>query len=95
MPMLTYFELEAMPTLSVGQAANLKIDTGTMRVWLSRCGLRDNETMPVQVERLIDGCWKDITPERMSEISLDGKYAGMMVQTIFRRFVPNPFAHNT
>ena len=52
MPMLNHFELEAMPTLAVGQAANLKIDTGTMHMWVSRCGLRDGETQPIQVERL-------------------------------------------
>jgi len=87
MPMITYLELEVMPTLAVGQAANLKIDTGTMRVWVSRCGLRDGETHPVQVERLVDGKWVDITnQDRMDVVYLDGEYAGLMVQTICRRY---------
>ena len=87
MPALTYFELEAMPTLAQGQAADLKIDTGTMRVWVSRCGLRDGETHPVQVERLMDGKWVDITnQDRMDGVRLDGDYKGLMVQTICRRY---------
>lgn len=36
-------ELEEMPTLSVGQADDLKVDTGTERVWLSRCTVKDGE----------------------------------------------------
>ena len=40
-------------------AQNFKIDTGTVRVWLSRCGPEDGEDQPVQVEILRDGRWID------------------------------------
>lgn len=52
-------ELEAMPTLSVGQADDLKIDTGDTRVWLSRCDVASGEPYPnkVSVEHLVDGRW--------------------------------------
>lgn len=36
-------ELEAMPTLCVGQADNLRVDHGAIRIWLSRCGVADGE----------------------------------------------------
>lgn len=52
-------ELKAMPTIHSGQYDNLKIETPTMRVWLSRMTVADG--MPynnqVTVEKLIDGCW--------------------------------------
>ena len=52
-------EIRDLPTLSQGQADNLKIDTGTERVWLSRVGIEDG--MPydnqITIERLIDGRW--------------------------------------
>ena len=32
-----------MPTLCVGQAADLKVDHGNIRIWLSRCGVADGE----------------------------------------------------
>ena len=52
-------ELEEMPTISCGQADNLKIETEDMRVWLSRCGVEDG--MPydnmVTIERLREGRW--------------------------------------
>jgi len=53
-------ELKKLPTLATGQAADLKIDTGTMRVWLSRCGPEDGETQPIQFERLINGRWEEL-----------------------------------
>lgn len=84
MPQITYTELEALPTLSVGQAADLKIDTGTIRVWVSRCGFRDGETVPVQIEMLVDGRWEDVTPERRGYTMLDGEWAGVFVET-YRR----------
>lgn len=40
---LTLSELESMPTLSVGQADDLKYETDDTRVWLSRCGIADGE----------------------------------------------------
>ena len=36
-------ELEALPTLAVGQSCNLKHDSGVVRVWLSRCTVADGE----------------------------------------------------
>ena len=39
----TLQELEAMPTLTVGQADNLKIENETIRIWLSRCSVADGE----------------------------------------------------
>jgi hypothetical protein len=61
--MYTTNQLERMPTLCVGQAADLKVDTGTVRVWLSRCGPEDGETQPIQTERLIAGRWIDTTED--------------------------------
>lgn len=39
----TLQELEAMPTITVGQADDLKLETGNIRIWLSRCGVADGE----------------------------------------------------
>ena len=36
-------ELEMLPTLSVSQADDLKIDDGETRIWLSRCTVEDGE----------------------------------------------------
>jgi hypothetical protein len=54
------YELEAMPTLSQGHFDDLKVDTGTMRVWLSRCTVEDGEPYnnKVTVEVLKDGKWE-------------------------------------
>lgn len=53
-------EIEAMETIHQGQYDDLKIDTGTERVWLSRLTVEDG--MPynnqVTVERLVDGRWE-------------------------------------
>ena len=87
MPMITCGELKNMPTLAVGQAADLKIDTGATRVWFSRCGLADGETHPIQIEKLINGRWEDVTPDCLGDFPLDGDYAGISVQIIVRRFV--------
>jgi hypothetical protein len=59
MPRYTADELRSLPTLSVAQADNLKIDTGTERVWLSRCGVEDGEPYDdkITVERLRGGRW--------------------------------------
>jgi hypothetical protein len=56
----TASELEAMPTLAVGQADDLKVDTGSVRVWLSRCGIADgmkyNNQVTVEVLDVV-GSW--------------------------------------
>lgn len=54
--------LESMPTISHGHFDDLKIDTGKVRVWLSRCGIADGlpyDNM-VSVEKLIDGVWTTV-----------------------------------
>lgn len=55
-------ELQQMPTLSVGQADNLKVDTGTERLWLSRCTVADGEPYnnKVTIEKLINGVWTEV-----------------------------------
>lgn len=52
-------ELEALPTISEGQADSLKIESDSERVWLSRCTVEDGEPWDnkVTVERLIAGSW--------------------------------------
>lgn len=39
----TLAELEALPTQCVGQADDLKIEEGNLRVWLGRCTVEDGE----------------------------------------------------
>ena len=55
----TFKELDDMPTIHSGQYDNMKIDTGTTRVWLSRMSVEDG--MPynnqVVVEILEAGRW--------------------------------------
>jgi hypothetical protein len=55
-------ELEKLPTLSVGQADDLKVDTGNIRIWLSRCGIADGAPYKNQVtiEKLTDGRWETL-----------------------------------
>lgn len=59
----TLESLRALPTLSVGQADSLKIETEDTRVWLCRCGVADG--MPydnqVTIERFdsVKGRWYD------------------------------------
>jgi hypothetical protein len=57
MPTIDALELRAMPTMHHGQDADLKIDTGSVRVWSSNMTIADGETEPVQVEELTDGKW--------------------------------------
>ena len=56
----TLEELQKLPTLCVGQVDNLKIETPTMRVWLSRVTVADGQPYDNQVtiERLgVNGIW--------------------------------------
>jgi len=57
--MYTLKELESLPTLSVGQAEDLKIERGGTRVWLSRCSKADGEPYnnKVTVEQYLKGRW--------------------------------------
>lgn len=51
----TAYDIRDLPTLATGQSQDLKIDTGSRRVWLCRV------TDTVEHERLIDGRWEDVT----------------------------------
>lgn len=55
----TAAELEELPTIAEGQADDLKIETASTRVWLSRCSVEDGEPFndKVTVERLQSGRW--------------------------------------
>jgi hypothetical protein len=39
----TLKQLEALPTLAVGQADDLKVEEENKRIWLSRCTVEDGE----------------------------------------------------
>ena len=53
-------QLITLPTIGDSQFDNLKIETETTRVWLSRCGVEDGEPYPnkVTIEERINGSWK-------------------------------------
>ncbi len=55
-------DVAAMPTIHVGQYANLKIDADGWRVWHSRLEVADGAEHDhgVEVERLVDGCWVEV-----------------------------------
>jgi len=56
-------ELEALPTITVGQADDLKVDDGDgIRIWLSRCGVEDGEPCDnkVTIEQLCCGNWIEV-----------------------------------
>lgn len=48
-------DLEEMDTIGTSQDADLKVDTGTHRWWLSRLGPEDGETHQVHVEEYVHG----------------------------------------
>lgn len=53
----TLAELEALPTLSVSQCDDLKIETDNTRVWLSRMSIEDGQPYnnQVTVEKITEG----------------------------------------
>lgn len=55
-------ELEDLPTLSEGQADDLKIDTGDVRIWLSRMTAEDGEPCDnkVTIEERRRGSWIEV-----------------------------------
>ena len=57
--MYTLKELKSLPTLSVGQAEDLKLETANIRVWLSRCKKEDGEPRnnKITVEQYLNGRW--------------------------------------
>ena len=60
--MYTLKELKRRPTLSIGQAEDLKIETANIRVWLSRCKKEDGEPYNNKVteEQYLNGRWVTI-----------------------------------
>ena len=54
--------LDNLPTLCEGHMDDLKVDTGDMRVWLSRMTIADGAPFNngVTIERLIDGRWVEV-----------------------------------
>lgn len=58
--MYTLKELKKLRTLAQEQASDLKIDTGTMRVWLARTTIEDGEPYnnKVTVEQYINDRWE-------------------------------------
>lgn len=56
--------LASLPTIAQGQADDLKVETGTLRYWLSRCGPEDGQDYEVEVERLEDGRWQPLLSYR-------------------------------
>ena len=71
---ITFCELKEMPTLKVEKKAKLKIDTGTMRVWIFE------EEDRIFTEQLIGSCWVDIVRTSNSDkVFLDRDYAGFYV----------------
>lgn len=56
--------LAKQPTLSVGQADDLKVEAGGFRYWLARCGPEDGEEWQVHVERFDDGRWCNLLSYR-------------------------------
>ena len=59
----TLNELESLPTLCVGQADDLKIESELVRVWLSRCTKADGEPfdnkVTVEVKNPVSGNWTE------------------------------------
>lgn len=55
-------ELEALPTITQGQADDLKIDTGDTRIWLSRCTVEDGEPCDnkVTIEEYDGNRWVEV-----------------------------------
>lgn len=55
-------ELQAMPTIEQGHFDNLKVQTDTTKVWLSRCTVADGEPYnnKVTIEKLVRGAWTDV-----------------------------------
>lgn len=55
----TAAQLDRLPTLTVGQTCDLKIERDGVRVWLARTGPEDGEPCKRKVthEVLRDGCW--------------------------------------
>jgi hypothetical protein len=75
----TYDEICRMPTITQGHTANLKYDDGTIRIWRSRMTIADGELDPIQVEKLVDGSWIDVTrgPDQVYIVQGQGCRAGI------------------
>jgi hypothetical protein len=69
-----------LDTLTQGQADDLKMEDGNIRVWLSRCDTLDGEPYDntVTVEAREDGCWFNVfrydgddPPERLVDTDIE------------------------
>lgn len=58
----TLSELQNMPTISQGYFDNLKIETSTIKVWLSRMTTADGAEYNngVTIEKLVKGVWETV-----------------------------------
>ena len=74
----TLAELEAMPTITVGQADDLKVETENRRVWLSRCTVEDGEPYnnKVTVEKLTGGEYISATRNAYERYGKRGRWEG-------------------
>jgi hypothetical protein len=59
---LSYSYRSSLPTLSVGQSDNLKIETDKARVWLARTSIGDGEKFKhrVSIENYRNGKWETV-----------------------------------
>lgn len=53
-------DLAAMPTISQGQADDLKYQHLNVRWWLARCGEEDGQEYPIMVEIEVMGRWEEV-----------------------------------
>lgn len=53
-------DLARLPTLSQGQAEDLRVDEGGVRWWLSRVGPEDGQDYPIGVEVCVRGRWSEV-----------------------------------
>ncbi len=84
----TLTELLELPTLAVGQADDLKVDTGAERQWLSRCTVADGEPFDhkVTTERREHGRWVVVDVYEAMASSIWDRYG-----FVFRRYDHDTF----
>lgn len=60
--MLTIHQIESLPTLNQGHTDDLKLESATSRVWLSRLTKEDGMPYDNQVteEQLVNGKWETV-----------------------------------
>lgn len=68
--------LSGLVTLRSGHWANLKLETGGLRYWLSRVAQEEPEGWQVMVERFGQGgSWEDILRYRVNDVSEESEQA--------------------